>query len=247
MTHRVIMIVMRVSKTHVIAAILIFFLPLCGCRQAVIEPSEIPQIAPYSAMAEMHQTRLLVRSLLYRHGTYLTPAQIERLAGRIVQWSHAANFDPLFVLAIIKVESDFQPRAESYAGAGGLMQILPWVADAEARRLGYTDAHDLHPDGIWDLEVNLRLGIHYLGRLRDRFGEDELFVAAYNMGPTLLAARLRQGIRPLGQYHALVRVAYLQMLAARRQYDAAGGSANSTFLEAETGHRQTPGFDRLMR
>lgn len=85
------------------------------------------------------------------------------------------------VLAVIDVESGFQPRALSSAGAMGLMQLMP----ATARRYGVVDP--------WDPASNLEGGIRYLRFLLDLFdGDLRLALAGYNAGE---GAVMRHGRR----------------------------------------------------
>ncbi len=75
------------------------------------------------------------------------------------------------VRAVIKVESDYEPRAVSSAGARGLMQLMPETAD----RLQVKD--------INDPRENIFGGVRYLRILANTFNGDlELTVAAYNAG-----------------------------------------------------------------
>jgi hypothetical protein len=81
------------------------------------------------------------------------------------------NVDASLVSALIRAESNFEPRAISRKGARGLMQLMP----ATARRLSV--AYPLDPR--W----NVRGGVKYLRELADRFGNrPELVLAAYNAG-----------------------------------------------------------------
>lgn len=95
-----------------------------------------------------------------------------------------------FFQAMIRVESGFQPQAESPAGAIGLAQLMP--ATAEVLRV---DAHD-------PVE-NLDGGARYLLAQMHRFGSIELALAAYNAGPE--AVEHYGGIPPYAETEAHVR------------------------------------------
>lgn len=87
------------------------------------------------------------------------------------------ELDPALVMAVIQVESSFNPQAVSHKGAQGLMQIVPNTAT----HLGLKDP--------MDPEANVRAGIRYLAQLKKAFKGDLVMVlAAYNAGPTKVAA-----------------------------------------------------------
>jgi soluble lytic murein transglycosylase-like protein len=77
----------------------------------------------------------------------------------------------MFVRAVVRAESDFNPRAVSRAGAEGLMQLIPETA----RRMGVRDA--------FDPRQNVHGGSRYLRFLADTFaGQLPLIIAAYHAG-----------------------------------------------------------------
>lgn len=93
--------------------------------------------------------------------------------------------------AIMKVESNFNPRAVSKKGAAGLMQIMP---------CNFTALHIRNP---FDPRENIFGGARYIRRMLDRFnGEVPLALAAYNAGPEIVG-RLRK-IPPIGETQSYV-------------------------------------------
>ena len=89
----------------------------------------------------------------------------------IVEASKKFDVDAALVSAVIKAESDFNPREISNKGARGLMQLMP----STALRFGVTDSYDP--------TANIYGGVRYLRWLLETFkGNADLAVAAYNAG-----------------------------------------------------------------
>lgn len=84
-------------------------------------------------------------------------------------------------LAISRRESEFDPAAQSPAGARGLMQVMPATAQTVAKALGeeFTTARL-----TIDPPFNVRIGSNYLRDLADQFGPAITLIASgYNAGP----------------------------------------------------------------
>jgi len=95
----------------------------------------------------------------------------EELEPVIHRFSRQHQLHPALIRAIIKAESDFDPRAVSRAGAVGLMQLMPQTAVK------------LEVRDLYDPEDNIGGGTKYLRQLLDRFrGNLPLALAAYNAG-----------------------------------------------------------------
>jgi soluble lytic murein transglycosylase len=81
--------------------------------------------------------------------------------------------------ALVREESNFNPKIKSHAGACGLSQLMPATASATAKRIGLAWSGSM----IWDPATNLRVGGAYLDSLVRRYGGDyALALAAYNAG-----------------------------------------------------------------
>lgn len=132
-----------------------------------------------------------------------------RIARTLVSEADAARIDPLLVLALIQIESGFDPAALSGRGARGLMQLREPTFRRELERAGleWDDAH--HP------AVNVQAGIRYLRRLLDAFGAEEVALMAYNAGPNRILGYLREGEIP-ERFHAYPRKVKAELRRLRR-------------------------------
>ena len=106
------------------------------------------------------------------------------------------NLDPALIAAVIEVESAFDPRAVSWAGAQGLMQLMPQTA----RIMGCHDP--------FDPEANIMGGSRYLRQMLARFqGDVSLSLAAYNCGPERVKDKIPE-IKETKRYVKKVLEAY---------------------------------------
>jgi soluble lytic murein transglycosylase len=122
------------------------------------------------------------------HAT-LSEQELEPLIRR---HSSRQQLHPALIRAVIKAESDFDPRAVSRAGAIGLMQLMPQTAI----RLDVRDMYN--PDD------NVGGGAKYLRQLLDRFhGNLPLALAAYNAGEN--AVDRYQALPPFDETRQYVR------------------------------------------
>jgi soluble lytic murein transglycosylase-like protein len=100
-----------------------------------------------------------------------SPERFSRYDEHIRQAATLYQIPEELVRAVIRVESDFDPRAVSPANARGLMQLIPETAE----RMMVTDS--------FDPRQNIFGGVRYLRVLANLFnGDIQLTIAAYNAG-----------------------------------------------------------------
>jgi soluble lytic murein transglycosylase len=96
-------------------------------------------------------------------------------------YSRQHNLDPLFTLAVIREESRFQPDVGSFAGALGLMQIIPSTGQSIAKQMGIPNFDN---SMLLDSETNIKMGTFYLRQQLDNFNQNKFYTCgAYNGGP----------------------------------------------------------------
>jgi len=104
--------------------------------------------------------------------------RMELYAPYVTEASEKYQVPESFILAVIRVESSFQYKAESGAGAQGLMQLMPKTA----RAMGVNDP--------FDPRQNILGGTRFLRRLANKYDGDMVKVlSAYNAGPGALAKK----------------------------------------------------------
>lgn len=82
------------------------------------------------------------------------------------------NVDPLLILAVMAVESRYNPVAESSVGAKGLMQIIPKYHQEKLHDHGGEEA-------VLEPEVNIQVGARILREYYRRFGDLEVALQMY--------------------------------------------------------------------
>lgn len=99
----------------------------------------------------------------------------------IVEYSHQESLDPFLVAALIRQESEFNPKIISYANAYGLMQLLPATGKQLARHFGVRRFNAVQ---LLAADRNIQLGTYFLHNLLSSYGgQMEIALASYNAGP----------------------------------------------------------------
>ena len=120
--------------------------------------------------------------------------QAHAIASTVITESAKYRVDPIFVLALIKTESKFDPLVVGRFGEIGLMQIKPDTAEwiAKKNRIPWAGFKTLQNPAS-----NIRIGMAYMSYLRTKFEKTPMkYVSAYNMGPLNVRRLISQNITP---------------------------------------------------
>jgi soluble lytic murein transglycosylase-like protein len=123
------------------------------------------------------------------------------LAGKVYDAAIGESVDPELAFRLVKLESDFNPRARSPVGAIGLTQLMP--ATARFYQKG------LRADQLYDADLNLHIGFRYLHSLVEQYkGHVDLALLVYNRGDMAVADSRADGKRPSDVYTRILMRGY---------------------------------------
>jgi hypothetical protein len=123
-------------------------------------PIETVQSEPVPAVNSRHRalSEFLAKRYKVSQAVTLDLVNIAHTAG------HQLGLDPLLIIAVIAVESRFNPIAESVAGAKGLMQVIPKYHVEKFREFGGEQY------AVFDPETNILVGSRILKEYLSRTG-----------------------------------------------------------------------------
>jgi soluble lytic murein transglycosylase-like protein len=123
------------------------------------------------------------------------------LAGTIFDVALAEGIEPELAFRLVKLESDFNDKAVSSAGAIGLTQLMPSTAVYFER--GITS------EGLKNRRTNLRIGFRYLRSLVKQYNGDlRLALLSYNRGPFRVDELRQLGVDPANGYDSVIMKGY---------------------------------------
>jgi len=164
--------------------------------------------------AQLSEKTAIARLLCTIAGKKLPGHVILDLSEIVYDNSTQFGYDPLLLLAVMKVESVFEPQALGRfkdgveSGAMGLMQLKYETAQEVAAQL---NMKDLKREDLFRPDINIVLGTAYLTRMISRFKSFKLGILAYNQGPAAINRQLATK-QPLSvQYYRKVLDAYYEL------------------------------------
>jgi len=163
-------------------------------------------------LAVMREKERLVRILDTISGQRITSEARYRLADLIYQNSTQYGYSPELLLAVMAVESGFNPQAlgryqsGSLSGAIGIMQLKYETAAYMANTLGMGK---IEREDLLDPEINMVLGTAFLMTLITQFKSFKHGILAYNLGPGKVRSALANNEPlPMRYYQKVLRQYY---------------------------------------
>jgi len=156
-----------------------------------------------------------ISQLLYSFaGRKTDPNTIMQLTDLVYSSSRQFGYDPILLLAVIHVESVFNPnalgryRSGNLSGAMGLMQVKFETAKKMAKLLNIELKSE---NDLFKPEINIAVGVAYLTHLINRFKSFKLGLLAYNQGPHTIKKTLSKN-EPLSiNYYRKVLNSYYKL------------------------------------
>jgi len=175
---------------------------LIGFWTLMTAPNHLSRSAQHQLMQQLPQVGTLARASAPHQPLSIAPKRTaaKKQSTPLPSWVPTGDdlkVEPALLLAIIKQESNFNPKARSHAGATGLMQIMPATAEyiIKLYRLNEIEIAALEmpklpkpisSSRLHNPQVNLTIGQHYLQYLSEKsYIEGNLIyiLTAYNAGP----------------------------------------------------------------
>jgi soluble lytic murein transglycosylase-like protein len=123
------------------------------------------------------------------------------LAGLVFDAAKGEGIDPDLAFRLVKLESEFNPKAVSTAGAIGLTQVMP--ATARFFQKG------VRAEQLYEPSLNLRIGLRYLRTLLEEYkGNVNLALLVYNRGEVAVRDATALGLDPTNGYDRIVMKGY---------------------------------------
>jgi soluble lytic murein transglycosylase-like protein len=204
----------RIQRTAFLVGSVALTLAVITVHRATMANAQPMVTESQASMLSRGDSRALRSELVSSQGEItLLHAQIERankvidystqfaipagLAGKVFDASMREGIDPELAFRLVRLESEFNPRAVSKTGAIGLTQLMPSTAvmfDKNVTR-----------DKLLVADVNLKIGMHYLRSLLDMYkGDVRLALLAYNRGEDAVWRDVRAGVNPGNGYDRMV-------------------------------------------
>ncbi|QTA38747.1 transglycosylase SLT domain-containing protein [Thermosipho ferrireducens] len=125
--------------------------------------------------------RDMVKEYRSAHGLETDEDMLYKIEEAVLEASKNTGLDPLLIISVIVVESEFRNVIGLY-GELGMMQIKPQTAAFVAKKYGIKEPEEGWIRIMWDFKLNIKIGTYYLKYLYEKYGSITKAVENYNGG-----------------------------------------------------------------
>lgn len=143
----------------------------------------------------------------------------------VEQEAYRQGLDPSLAMAVAETESNFNASAVSYAGAIGVMQIMPATARGE---------FGVNEHQLYNPHINARLGVSFLKQLLNRYGREDIALSHYNGGSAVNLGSGRYQVIPATRTY----VTKVQRLKSKYYYSSPNVSSIAAHFKKP--HQNSP-------
>ncbi|WP_395699195.1 transglycosylase SLT domain-containing protein [Aquabacterium sp.] len=188
------------------------------------EPDAVARATAVDLNALPRQQKAVVQWLSRRYR--VAPEPVGALVQEAWQVGQRTGIEPTLILAVMAIESSFNPFAQSPVGAQGLMQVMTRIHDDKYEAFGGTRA-------AFDPVTNLRVGALVLKECIARAGSLEAGLRHY-VGAATLGEDGGYVVKVLAEQLNLRRVADGKLVAVNTPLPSAASAAAAVAAPAET-------------
>lgn len=161
------------------------------------------------------------------NASQFTQAQVKQL---LIDEALSQEVSPALILAIAKVESNFNPAALSAAGARGIMQIMPATA---------WQGFKVSAQALYQPQTNVRVGVAYFKQLLEQYqGNEDIALSHYNGGSAVRQEDEQLRVIPATRDY-LSKVKYYARLYQQADDDISGSAPRIRALQILQEHNLT--------
>lgn len=202
-----------------IAMASVITLPAQASKGRPEAPAEKPVV---SAKAQLEPVQQYI-SNKYR----VSSKSVQTFVSTALEVGSAMQLDPLLLLAVMAIESSFNPRAESHKGAQGLMQVMTRVHRKRFEPFGGTKA-------VWKPEANIHVGAQILKECIERRGSIQGGLTCYVGAPGTVSKYGKRVLAELDRLRSVLGEPAPQIMLAANDSKGTTGKAQQQSARANS-------------
>lgn len=161
---------------------------------------------------------------------------VQKVKRLIIEEAQQQGLSPALALAVAKVESDFNDKATSAAGARGVMQIMPRTSE---------QVFGIHRNKLYDAQTNIHLGVKFLCQLLNQYNQRlDIALSHYNGGSAVKQPDGTYQVIPATRAYVEKVIKYYRQFDIRENYSPFNTLLHATSVKHESTYNYVIGDPR---